>query len=104
AGARGGRCRARPGSSAAWGWWRSFAFPFRRNTFGRIRSAVDGVFGPQGGFEQVETGIPEIAGLLHPLRQLVERLLLQREEVVAALDAPADQPGALEQADVLGDR
>src|SRR5262249_48898756 len=64
----------------------------------------DRILGAQGGLQVVEAGIPELAGALHPLRELVERLRIEREKVVAPGDAPPHQTRALEEPGVLRDR
>lgn len=56
----------------------------------------DGVFCAQRRFQDIEASGPELALAQHPLRGRVERRRVEREEVIAAGDAPAHEARALE--------
>src|SRR5438067_1408254 len=81
----------------------SFAFPFR-GSFGRFSCSLDRILRAQRRLEVVEARIPELARAAHPLREVVERLRLERQEMVPTGDAPAYEARALEEADVFRHR
>ena len=56
----------------------------------------DGILGAQRGLQPVEAGGPGLALAQHPGGGRVERLGVERQEMVAPLDAAAYQPRALE--------
>ena len=78
------------------------AFSFVGWTAGRFSCRFDRIFGAQRGFEAVETGGPGLTLALHPRGGVIERLGIERQEMIAPGDAPAHEPCTLENADVLG--
>src|SRR5205085_5433653 len=66
--------------------------------------SLDRILRAQRRLEVVEARIPELARAAHPLREVVERLRLERQEMVPTGDAPAYEARALEEADVFRHR